>query len=488
MKRLLTICMVLVLAASAASAQTRIPCDRTYKDHPELARTRGNDVPKTWQGKVVIPVLLMAFPDVGFSVSNEDIVAYWNDLLNKPGYNENGAHGSVADYFWQQSSGIFEPTFEIIGPVTVPENRAYYGENRNGKQGDDMNPRELVRDACVAAGIDWSAYDYDNDGEIDILLTIFAGRGENRGGPADAIWPHKSKNYLQVGDVFVGDYTCISELNDKGKLDGYGTFVHEFSHCLQLPDLYPVSGNAYSIFDEWDLMDGGNYAFNGFGIPNYSAFERWICGWYEFVELTEPTTITDMPAWDEDPVAYVVRKDKKPGEYYILENRQQRGFDYYIPGNGLFVTHVNNFTIGDLTPNTSSFSKVDLVPADNRNYRQSEAYFHHDNGKTTSPRSNYLSLAAYPYVMGDSVNNLLTDTSIPAMNIHKPVTNITMYDNGHISFDFKKEDTAIRGMKTEGMKGETWYDLRGLRLPAAPSKPGIYIIRDSSGQTKKTIQ
>lgn len=487
MKRLLTICMVLVLVAAAASAQTRIPCDRTYRDNPERALTRA-DAAKKWEGKVVIPVLLMAYPDVGFSVSDEDIVAYWNDILNKPGYNENGAHGSVADYFKKQSSGLFEPVFEIIGPVTVPEKRAYYGENRNGKQGEDVKNYELIRDACVAAGIDWKVYDSDDDGEIDVVLTVFAGPGENRGGPADAIWPHKSVNNLKVGDVYVGPYTCVSELDNTGKLDGYGTFVHEFSHCLQLPDLYPVSGSAYSIFDEWDLMDGGNYAFHGFGIPNYSAFERWICGWYEFQELTDPTTITDMPVWDEEPVAYLIRNDDKPEEYYILENRRQQGFDYYIPGNGLLVTHVKRYSIGDLFPNNSSYTKVGLVPADNRDYHQSEAYFHRDDGKKTSPRSNYLSLAAYPYVVGDSANNHLTDTSIPAMTFHKPVTNITMDANGRISFDFMKEETAIRGVRSVGVKSEEWYDLRGRRLPAAPSTPGIYIIRDSSGKTKKIIQ
>ena len=89
--------------------------------------------------------------------------------------------------------------------------------------------------------------------------------------------------------------------------------------------------------------------------------------------------------------------------------------------------------------------------------------------------------------MGDSANNHLTDTSIPEMKFHKPVSNITMDANGHISFDLMKEETAIRGVKSEGVKSEEWYDHSGCRLPSVPSRPGIYIVRHADGTTCKVI-
>ena len=171
MKRLLTICMVLVLVAAAASAQTRIPCDRTYRDNPERALTRA-DAAKKWEGKVVIPVLLMAYPDVGFSVSDEDIVAYWNDMLNKPGYNEHGAHGSVADYFKKQSGGQFEPVFDVIGPVMLPDSVATYGKNRGGRTSDDINGGGMAYDACVATGLDFAPYSWSGDKIVDVVMVV----------------------------------------------------------------------------------------------------------------------------------------------------------------------------------------------------------------------------------------------------------------------------------------------------------------------------
>ena len=117
-------------------------------------------------------------------------------------------------------------------------------------------------------------------------------------------------------------------------------------------------------------MDGGNYANNGFSPPNYSALERWICDWYDYKELTASTTISGMPAWDSEPVAYIIRNDDNPEEYYILENRQQRGFDFYVPGNGLLVTHVSGYTKGNLFPNVLESTRIRLIYADNRNYRE----------------------------------------------------------------------------------------------------------------------
>ena len=489
MRRFLTIAAFVVLAVLSASAQKRIPCDRSLL----TSGTRGGSdyhgvrVSKT-TGRVRIPVILAAFNNQGFSVPDNEIKAYWDALLNQEGYSEHGAAGCVADYFKKQSGGLFEPVFDVIGPVMLPETVRYYGKNRAGKAGEDTNAEGMVYDACVAANIDFAPYSWSGDTIVDVVMVVFAGPGENRGGLPENIWPHK--NYLtwkELDGMELTQYACVSELRNKTALDGYGTFVHEFSHCMGLPDLYPISNSAvYSYFDEWDLMDGGNYIHNGFSPPNYSALERWICDWYDFKELTAPATISDMPAWDDEPVAYVIRNDDNSEEYYILENRQQRGYDFYVPGNGLLVTHVTGYTKGDLFPNSASSSRIRLIYADNRNYRESEAFFGSDNHFTTDGHSNYLSLSAYPYIVGDSLNNHLTKASIPAMQFDKPITNITMDAEGRISFDFMKEGTGIDHSVTvrEIEDEEVWFDLQGRRLPCLPQSKGIYIVRKGKSVNK----
>ena len=469
--------MLLALAVTTASAQERIPCDRrllTAGTRSVPAGTRGTS---TTKGRVRIPVILAAFPDQAFSRPDSEIRAYWDTILNESGFHDHGAAGCVTDYFKKQSGGQFEPVFDVIGPVMLPDSVATYGKNRGGRKSDDINGGGMAYDACVATGLDFAPYSWSGDKIVDVVMVVFAGPGENRGGISDNIWPHM--NHLQwreLGGMELTDYACVSELRNNTDLDGFGTFVHEFSHCLRLPDLYPISdSNVYSFFDEWDLMDGGNYANNGFSPPNYSALERWICGWYDFTELTEPTTITNMPIWDDEPVAYVIRNSMFPDEYYILENRQQRGFDYFVPGNGLLVTRVFSFNKGDMFPNTQTSTEVQLIYADNRTYRQSEAFFGKENHYTADGHSNYLSQSAFPYVVGDSINNYFTKTSVPAMSFSKPITNIFMDAEGRISFDFMKEETAIRQVKSSEAVTDVWYDLQGRRLLNRPSRAGLYI-------------
>ena len=472
MNRLLTISLIVTLAVLSASAQQRRLCDREFNRGLTRGVTPSYSSVSTLEGEHHVPVIFAAFKDVPFATPG--IVEKWDNMLNKSGFSENGAAGSLAEYFKIQSGGKFNLHFDVFGPVTLPDSMKYYGAN---SYGNDIRPEEMIYQACLGLGADLKPYDWNNNDTIDAVLVVFAGYGENRGGTSDAIWPHKYNIHgMKVDNLTLYSYACVSELDGRGEMDGYGTFCHEFSHCLGLPDLYPDDKTVFSYFDEWDLMDGGNYANNGWSPPHYSAFERHICGWFDFTELKEATTITDMVSFDEEPLAYIVRNDADKEHYYILENRQQRGFDTYVPGNGLLITLVNNFD-GTLSPNSySSKPQVTLVTADNRTYRESEAFFGTgDQGKYTADgRNRYLSLAAYPYVDGETVNNHLTETSVPAMAFNKPITNITMNDDGHISFDFLKGEAAVRSALRDEIT-DLWYDLQGRRLDGRPSRKGVYI-------------
>lgn len=488
--------------APAVRADTgqRIPCVRTADGQ---AMTRGAVTGSTVSartGRVRVPVILVSFSDVSFFSS--DVRARWEAMTGRSGYAENGAAGSVSDYFREQSQGRFEIAFDVLGPFQLAKPESYYGENLGGGRASDRRPAEMVYHACQAAAgqTSLSPYDWDGDGVIDVVMIVFAGLGENREGEDWAIWPHKSEaGGYQVGTLRLGSYACVAELRAAATPDGYGTFCHEFAHTLGLPDLYPVSGEVFSIFDEWDLMDGGNFINGGWSPPHFSAFERNLCGWLDLSELTVPTSVAGMPSMDEQPLAYVIRNDAHPTDYYILENRQQRGFDALIPGRGLLVTHVVDYS-GTLFPNTASDTQVGLVPADNRGYEESKAFFRTRNADDTfEGRSLYLSMAGYPYVTPDSVNDRLTDSSLPAMTLghvgtdghrflSKPVTAIRQGDDGRLSFDFMKETTGVASPAAPEARPVAYYDLRGQRLQGRPVRPGIYVVRYSDGTTKKRIR
>lgn len=476
--RRLSICMLVLLAVITASAQQRIPCDRSQRDG--TAATRAGDsrlyhsIP--WEGTVHIPVILAAYSDVGFQTSDAEQRASWDAKLNQVGYAEHGAVGSAADYFRKQSGGRLNVVFDVLGPVTLPNTRVYYGGNKNDKASEDQHAEDMIIHACEACDADFSPYDNDGDGLIDLVLVIYAGNGENRGGPADAVWPHKYvvPGSHKVGGLLLGDYICVSELEKSGREDGHGVICHEFSHALGLPDIYPIGSDLFSLFDEWDLMDGGDYTNYGYSPPNYSAFERSLVGWVELKELSEATVVTGMPAWDDEPVAYAVYNSYDREEYLILENRQQRGYDSFVPGNGLIVTYVNHYYHG-LSPNIYNMYQVTLIASDNRTYSDYKELYG-SAMYTDEGRNRYLSMSAYPYIEeGELRNDAVATTTTPANPLKKDITNIRMAADGTISFDFRNESTGIAAPPSALQEDDAWYDLYGRRLLGKPSRKGIYL-------------
>ena len=116
-------------------------------------------------GKIKTLVILAQFSDMQFISENPaDAVTR---MLTMPGFSDNGATGSVRDYFNDSSFGAFELDPVILGPVTLPEKMAYYGGPDEGKP--DIRPAEMIRDACVLVDdkVDFSEFDLDGDGYID---------------------------------------------------------------------------------------------------------------------------------------------------------------------------------------------------------------------------------------------------------------------------------------------------------------------------------
>ena len=112
------------LAAMAAKAQQRIPCDRGAWSEASVGRasTRGTiyeSSVSSREGQYHVPVVLAAFKDVPFTTPN--VEKEWDAMLNEPGFSKHGAVGCVSEYFMIQSGGKFQLTFDVMGPVTLPD-------------------------------------------------------------------------------------------------------------------------------------------------------------------------------------------------------------------------------------------------------------------------------------------------------------------------------------------------------------------------------
>ena len=321
-------------------------------------------------------VILVNFKDVSFNAANTQ--SAMNDLMNADSYTYNGATGSVRKYFSDQSDKQYTPIFDVVGPVTLSNNVAHYGGNDAG--GDDLLPGDMVVEACSIANalhnVDFTQYDNDNDGYVDFVYLIYAGKGEADGGTENTIWPHSwdvySAEYFgncsyneskrMFDDRYIYQYACSAELDGPtGKRAGIGTIAHEFSHVIGLPDLYDIDyGQNYE--DEmtpgvWHLMDHGSYNNDGRTPPSYTIYDKYFLGWATPTNpgnTAQKLTLAANEGYQITSGNTLLAATSTSTAYYI-ENRQQSGWDAGLPGHGLLIWKVqyNNDAWNNNGPNAT---------------------------------------------------------------------------------------------------------------------------------------
>ncbi len=366
-------------------------------------------------------VVLVEYSDIKFTIDNPREQFY--NMLNEQGYSDHGASGSARDWFIDNSMGNFKPTFDVYGPITLKNPRSYYG----GGNDDDL-AHEMVTEACdyLDSVVDFTEYDRDHDGYVDNVYVFYAGYGENLGGdaPAESVWPHSddiAARTLQIYEhdgVRLNHYACSNEINLDNEMEGIGTFCHEFSHVLGLPDLYATDYSYAFTPGEWSVLDSGCYNNDSRTPCLYSAFERYSLGWLTPKEIGKPSRhrLDDISTNE----AFIITTSYD-NEYFILENRQQAGWDTYIPGHGMLIWHIDyNEAVWNtnLVNNKRSHQYVDIEEADGIQ----------SDGTVTGD--------AFP---GESNVTSFTDDTTPSMlswdgsRQEKPITNISEKD-GIITF------------------------------------------------------
>lgn len=318
----------------------------------QILHTRSRSNVSMTQGSRHIPVFLVEFPDKNFSVENP--ADSFSAMLNQPGYSGNEGTGSVQDYFMDNSHGRFQPIFDVYGPVMLPNEMAYYGKNRSG-QGTDIRPELALFDACVilADQVDFSIYDADGDGFVDMTLFYYAGYSEAEGASTNTIWPHQytvqasSSNEARntrFNGKRLGNYFCTAELKGTQgtKQCGIGPTCHEFSHSLGLPDFYDTdyekNGECMGL-TSFSLMDGGCYLNESRTPPYLNAEERVMLGWMAEEEVLDLTSGTVSFPAIQNNVAYISYCSVE-GEYYLYECRDASGWDAYLP-EGMLIYHAD---------------------------------------------------------------------------------------------------------------------------------------------------
>jgi len=416
------------------------------------------------QGSPRIPVILVNFQDSVFHVkpTNVELCAYYdlycNGTRNGQYYKGHGSYGAIRDYYSDQSKGQFTPEFVVVGVVTLSGKTSDYGADSSSKNKDKNFGafcKEAITKAMEAYDLDWMQFNNRGKNRVDMVFFVFAGCGQNTGGPSTTLWP----KWGELSGVTVNGVTFYSALcgaenmaltNDNGyivgvKPDGIGVLCHEMNHALGLPDFYDTNYKAFGM-DIWSIMDYGQYGGNSYIPVSMTAYEREFMGWEEMEELTEAGWITLEPTATTGK-GYKIVNAQNPNEYYIIENRQRVGWDEGVGrfGHGLMVTHVdydatawrnNNVNTGSdrllyesLTTYTNSDDSSVALLNDN-------SYL--DNKDWATLTNIYPGGAANAYINGGCL--ILGSDNAPGTLTSK---SLVMKDTGTLKFYIKKYGTDM---------------------------------------------
>lgn len=404
-------------------------------------------------------VILAEFADTTFTIQNTKQV-FTNYLMNEGHFSEiayaqNKNYKGVRGYFKDCSYGKFTPTFDVVGPVKLPKPQAVYGAGRNDR------PDLLLEDACSAVDniVDFSQYDANGDGLVDLVYIIYAGHSANTSGNKGTdIWPKSGT--ISISKTFygksIGRYGVSNELagrenkkKEKETINGIGLFCHEFSHTLGLPDIYAIPGTAAADQDNqgmeyWDLMDGGTEVQNGRVPSPYLAWEREAMGWMTIDKLTSDQQVTDLKSLENGGKAYKILNKNVANEFIVLQSIQQGGWyqgwtKTQIP-KGLLAYRISypydKVNIFDFPNNDLGKPRVIVIPADG------EVLSAMNSGGDFNKYITNLTDDLYPLGSKNSIDEFkMYDES----KLKCKIINITQDDaNKTVSFKFIADATGIQ--------------------------------------------
>ncbi|MGQ9664649.1 MAG: FG-GAP-like repeat-containing protein [bacterium] len=288
----------------------------------------------------------------------------------------------------------------------------------------EMGMVRIVADAIAAAdqdpSVDFSDYDAIIVFHAGTLLQTSINFFRFYDIPSATIPPGALEYYLGVPYIVANNgqdtiqcpISCLSEMArvDEYMVGALGTTVHEFGHVLGLPDLYDVSGWSNGV-GAFDLMSTGAWVgMPQAGVPegsipaNLGAWTRYFFGhytndpvWVEPVVVTHPETLVTLRAAEADTTQTgianqtMIKIPVSPTEFFLIENRQQDikhkdtividvedgipvfvdngEFDFFLPGSGLLIWHIDdNVIYANYSNNTIQIDPkhkgIDLEEAD----------------------------------------------------------------------------------------------------------------------------
>ena len=347
---------------SLTKAEELLDSSYSSKASSTISLTHGNQ-------KVLC--ILIDFPDKPFTKSKADFENMWN----QPNYNVEGSHGSVNDFYVENSYGHMSVTATVVGPYRATYNSTYY--KTHGSDSIALsNVQDLVTEAIQAAKDDvkFKNFDINEDEFVDAIYIVFAGYGEESNKRVGTIWSHhwQLKDVINQNSYKAKEYFITPELAGYSgiKIAPMGTVCHEYGHRLGAPDFYCYK-NKYTGTGHWDLMDSGNWNGSGRCPSHHNPYTKaYIYNWITPMIINPSvsnTTYTLTPSHNSTTICRI--NTSTYNEFFLLENKYKivNSFNACLPDTGgLLIYHAHsdmaNTFVGD-SINSSHPQKCYLVCA-----------------------------------------------------------------------------------------------------------------------------
>ncbi len=335
------------------------------------------------------------------------------DLNDPSNFWVNRAKTNFINYWNEVSYGLLTVTINVSAKVyQLPHVMAHYGNET------DAALQNLIYDSITTAMTDTTVPAIDFT-QYDAVLIVHAGAGEESdvlGDSSNDIWSLYYTNDSISPNASPGTScsNCLAVTLKDGKplheaiimpqtdsqdgfiVDPFGVYVHEFGHWLGLPDLYCTSIFCPAIGPEgvgkWSLMGDGIYNYDandpttqtilpngqtlhwyGSSPAHLDAWSKVKLGWVSPVALTVNTDLgaaTLNQVENNRDIIKIPASSSTASQYFLIENRQQTGFDKGLPGHGLLVwlvddVVVNNNYASNSINNSKTHPGIKLIEADN---------------------------------------------------------------------------------------------------------------------------
>jgi M6 family metalloprotease-like protein len=325
------------LVADTGQARPNAPGGQARPGGPGQGQGAGRG-----QGQMIIPlwtkpefrvaIVPIEYPDIKHNAKVS--VSDWEEALlgegtyhGKKNVADQEVHGSLNDYFTEQSAGQFRLKGKVFDWVEVGKKRANY------VLGSGVTNITAV---CVEALDKVVARDgKEAFNDFDGLLFLYAGelvRG-NRGG---VYFPHAG----MIRSFQTKRWTYLIIPEGGARPTPLGGVVKEFGQILGLPDLAARTENRGSEgLGSWSSMSNPARG----GQPQHlDPWAKEKLGWIKptVIDPTVPQKLILGPIEGSSKECFKILVRPDGSEYFLLENRRKTGFDQGLPGEGLLIWRV----------------------------------------------------------------------------------------------------------------------------------------------------